>query len=261
MARSGASDADADLEADLVVALAGAAVGHGCCAVPARLGDQVTDDHRARRARRPVDTCPRSWRWPGGRARRTARPSRGERHDHGLEAPRPGPGCGWGPSPRRPGRRPGRRRRPRRPPRRPRSRSASARPPTCRDPRCTPAPPDQACSPVLPIQRDQVRRRHARRRHAGGPPWRPAEILVDDHQHRVVTRHGAHDALEPASIQRRAHDVGRAGRRAQNDEVRRVRHLDHPFTEHPAKVVVRSDLLPREVPAGRRPVHHRGGGP
>ena len=45
--RSGAEGGDADLEADLVVALAGAAVGDRGGAVLAGGGDQVLDDHRA----------------------------------------------------------------------------------------------------------------------------------------------------------------------------------------------------------------------
>ena len=51
ISRSGASARVDDLEAHLVVALAGAAVGDGVGAVLAGRGDQVLDDHRPRQRR------------------------------------------------------------------------------------------------------------------------------------------------------------------------------------------------------------------
>ena len=85
------------------------------------------------------------------------------------------------------------------------------------------------------------------RRHRLAP-----QLLVDDHQDRVVPGHRADDRVQPAPIERRAYDMGRSGRRAQHHQVARVRHLDHPLPQHPAQVVLGGDLVHREFRQGVR---------
>ena len=90
---------------------------------------------------------------------------------------------------------------------------------------------------------------------------RAADVLVHDDEHRVVPRHRAHDLFQPAAIERRADDVGRARRRAQHHQVPRVRHLDHPLAEHAAQVVLRARSAAPAARAARRPSRPRAGAP
>jgi hypothetical protein len=57
-------------------------------------------------------------------------------------------------------------------------------------------------------------------------------------------------SAQPGAVEGRAHDVGGARRRAEDDEVARVVHLHHPVAEDPAQVVLRRALLGRELRDG-----------
>ena len=54
-------------------------------------------------------------------------------------------------------------------------------------------------------------------------------------------------ASQAAPIERRAYDMGRSGRRAQHHQIARVGHLDHPLPQHPAQVILRRDLVHRQL--------------
>ena len=72
---------------------------------------------------------------------------------------------------------------------------------------------------------------------------RPARLLGGHDEQRVVAGDGAEHAGQPGPVERRADDVGRARRGAQDDEVAGVRDLDHPVAEHPAEVVLGRPLV------------------
>ena len=75
-------------------------------------------------------------------------------------------------------------------------------------------------------------------------------MLVDHDEHGVVAGDGPDHPGEPAAVEGRAYDVGGARRGAQHDQLRRVADLDHPLAEHPAKVVLRRDLVDGELGQG-----------
>ena len=90
---------DADFEADLVVALAGAAVGDGGGAEFAGGLDQVLDDHRAGDARRPAGSGPGRGRWPSAWARSTRwRTRRWRRRRRPRRRRSPARAGGWSPA-------------------------------------------------------------------------------------------------------------------------------------------------------------------
>ena len=80
----------------------------------------------------------------------------------------------------------------------------------------------------------------------------PPQLLVYHDEDRVVPGHRPDDRVQPASIERRAYDMGRSRRRAQHDQVARVRHLDHPLPQHPPQVVLWGDLVHRQFREGVR---------
>ena len=145
------------LEAHLVVALAGAAVGDGVGAVLAGGRDQVLGDERpGERRHQRVLALVDGVGLERGRHEVARRTPRGSRRRRPRPRRRRGPARGS-----RRSRRPGPRRRPGRSPRRPAPRSSSAPPPTCRARRCTPARPASCQSLVLrsePGQGAQSRR-------------------------------------------------------------------------------------------------------
>ena len=56
-----------------------------------------------------------------------------------------------------------------------------------------------------------------------------ADALLGHAQHGVVAGHGAQQARQTGAVEGRGDDVGAAGRRAQDDQVPRVRDLGHPL--------------------------------
>ena len=77
-----------------------------------------------------------------------------------------------------------------------------------------------------------------------------ADALGGDDDQGVVAGDGAEDVGQRGPVEGGADDVGRAGRRAQDDEVGRVGDLDDPLAQHPPQVVLGRPLLLRELGDG-----------
>ena len=79
---------------------------------------------------------------------------------------------------------------------------------------------------------------------------RPADGLGGHHQNGVVTGDGADDPGEAAPVERRAYDMGGARRGAEHDQVAGVVGLDHPLPQHPAQMVLGGDLVGGQLGQG-----------